>query len=80
VVGAILRERPCLVLINATAAVSEAERVARAVTARDRIGMTTLAAVLDRPAAAEADRLTAAGFHAVLTKPIQVSEVESLLW
>jgi CheY-like chemotaxis protein len=80
VVAAIFRERPRLVIFNAASAVGEAERVARAVTVRHGLDTPMLAAVLDRPVTADIDRLRAAGFHAVLSKPIQISEIESLLW
>lgn len=72
--GAVLRIRPRLLLVTAPAA-PEADQVIDAV----RSSSTVLVAVLDATPRGAVDACLAAGFHAVLAKPIHINDLERLL-
>ena len=76
---AILRVRPSLVILNASAADRTAEKVARSIRAVPEISDLPLVAVLNVPRSDEADQLSAAGFDAVLSKPVNFADIERLL-
>lgn len=77
--AAILRVRPCVVILNASAAGSSAVKTARAVRATPELTDLPLVAIVDVHRAAQADQLAAAGFDAVLSKPVRYSDIERLL-
>jgi CheY-like chemotaxis protein len=72
--GAVLRIRPRLLLVSAPAS-PEADQVIDAV----RSTPTVLVAVLDATPRGVVDACLAAGFHAVLAKPIHLNDLERLL-
>jgi CheY-like chemotaxis protein len=77
--GAIQREQPSLVILNATALGSLAKMAARAVRAAAELRDLPLVAVLEAPAWQIAEELAGVGFDAVLTKPVLFSDLEKLL-
>jgi CheY-like chemotaxis protein len=77
--GAIQREQPSLVILNATVLGSLAKTAARAVRAAAELRDLPLVAVLEGPARQIAEELAGAGFDAVLTKPVLFSDLEKLL-
>jgi CheY-like chemotaxis protein len=77
--AAILKVRPCVVILNASAAGSSAVKTARAVRATPELTDLPLVAIVDVHRAAQADQLAAAGFDAVLSKPVRYSDIERLL-
>jgi hypothetical protein len=78
VMDAIRRERPKMVILNASAAEAVGE-TARAVRAAADLGDVALVAVLDPSMAPRARELSAAGFDAVLFKPVAYRELERFL-
>jgi DNA-binding response OmpR family regulator len=78
-VATLLRDRPALVLINASAHPAVTLQSAREIAARPELSRTRLVAVLDTPEPAHAERLAAAGCDVVLTKPVHILEIERLL-
>jgi DNA-binding response OmpR family regulator len=76
---AIVRERPRMVIINATALGPAAARTAEVVRTSAGFGGLPLVAVLEAPAEAAATELGMLGFDAVLTKPVLFSDIERLL-
>ncbi len=78
VLEAIRRERPRLVILNASAANGVLEATARAVRA---VGLNdvSLVALLEAESACEAESLRAAGFDAVFVKPVQYADLEKLI-
>jgi DNA-binding response OmpR family regulator len=79
VLGAIMRERPRLVILNASAGGEGIGDTARAVRALGELADVSLVAVLEAHSASEAEKLAAAGFDAVLTKPVAFAELERLI-
>jgi DNA-binding response OmpR family regulator len=77
--AAIQRDRPCLVLLNPEGARFDITELARAVRRSEALANTALAALLERGAPAEMDRLAAAGFDAVWVKPVHFREVSQLI-
>ena len=77
--AAILKTRPCAVLLNASTADNSAEKTARAVRATPELTDLPLVAIVDVHRAAQADQLAAAGFDAVLSKPVKYADIERLL-
>jgi hypothetical protein len=77
--GAIQREQPSLVILNATALGSIAKIAARAVRSAVELHDLPLVAVLESPAPRIAEELAGVGFDAVLTKPVLFSDLEKLL-
>ncbi len=78
VLAAVLHERPALVIFNATESAAVATQLAKAMTSAE-LDSVALSAVLDYPASSRAEELVAAGFDAVLTKPLHLAELERLL-
>ncbi len=78
-VATVARERPCLVILNATERGSEAEKFVRAIRSHAMLSETPVVALLDAPSATEGTDLMAAGFDAVLTKPISYADIEKVL-
>jgi CheY-like chemotaxis protein len=76
VVAAVLRERPRTVILDAAAPSLDLGDAARALRQRTDLGKVSLVAVLDLRAAARAPELQAAGFDAVLVKPVFYPELE----
>jgi DNA-binding response OmpR family regulator len=79
VLGAIMRERPRLVILNASAGGDGISDTARAVRAVGELADVSLVAVLEAHSVSEAERLAEAGFDAVLTKPVAFAELERLI-
>ena len=77
--GAIKRERPSLVILNDSATGSNVIDVARAIRAIPQLANVSLAAVLESRAKAKMDDLAAAGFDAVLVKPVLYSDLSKLI-
>ena len=78
VVGATREHQPCLVMVNATARVAEACAVAQALRADLALSDVAMVAVLDVRVGRPPD-LLAAGFDAVLAKPVRVDDLERFL-
>ena len=78
-IAAMLRERPCLVVLSEAAAPGHLDEIARTVRARPELAATALAAVVDSDAAEPIDALAAAGFDAVWKKPIHLLDLAALL-
>jgi CheY-like chemotaxis protein len=78
ILDAIRRERPRLVILNASATGGELAGTARAVRS---IGFEdlSLVAILESEAAREAEALRAAGFDAVFVKPVPYADLERLI-
>ncbi len=72
--GAIVRTRPRLILVSDPAS-ARTDQMADAA----RTSSSALVAVLDTASRAAVDECLAAGFHAVLAKPIHLSDLERLL-
>lgn len=78
VVGVARQRQACLVLVNATARVAEVCEVAHAL--RGDLALSDLAMVaVVEPRTVAAPDLVAAGFDAVLAKPVMVGELERFL-
>lgn len=78
VVGVTRRRQPCLVLVNATSRVAEVCAVAQALRADPALSDLAMIAVLEARVGRPPD-LVAAGFDAVLAKPVIVDELERFL-
>ncbi|HMG21595.1 MAG TPA: response regulator [Kofleriaceae bacterium] len=78
VVGVTRQRQACLVMVNATARVREACAVAQALRGDRALADLAMVAVVD-PRASRAPDLLAAGFDAVLAKPVMVHELERFL-
>jgi CheY-like chemotaxis protein len=79
VVAAVARERPAIVLFNATNTAVEPDALLRAIRARVASERPQLVALLDTASPERDNELITAGFDAVLTKPITFSDIERLL-
>jgi CheY-like chemotaxis protein len=77
--AAILRDRPCLVLLNAEDGGLDVAELARRIRRSEALANTSLAAVLERHAPARIDQLAAAGFDAVWVKPLHFRDVSQLI-
>lgn len=75
----IQRERPRLVVLNATYGGDQVDATARAVRATLEVSDTPLVAVLEAPAAGRTQSLTASGFDAVFVKPVFYGDLERFL-
>jgi CheY-like chemotaxis protein len=78
VVDASRRHQPCLVLVNASARTAEACAIAHALRAELGLADVAMVAVLEARGHRPAD-LLAAGFDAVLAKPVMVGQLERFL-
>jgi CheY-like chemotaxis protein len=78
-VAAVRREHPRLVILNAQAAGEDVDRTARAIREERDLADVSLVAVLESPMATRRGELFAAGFDAVLVKPVAYTELERLL-
>jgi len=78
VLGVIRQQRPCLVMLNATARVAEACAVAQVLRKDLALPDLAIVAVLE-PRVGPAPDLLTAGFDAVLTKPVMVHDLERFL-
>jgi CheY-like chemotaxis protein len=76
---AITREHPALVILNDAACDANVGDVARAIRATPKLANVSLAAVLESRAKAKMDDLAAAGFDAVLVKPVLYSDLSKLI-
>ncbi|HEY2516309.1 MAG TPA: response regulator [Polyangiaceae bacterium] len=79
IVAAVRRERPRLVILNAGAGGGNIEGTARALRAANALEDVALVAVLDSDRAQDAAALRAAGFDAVLVKPVPYAELERFI-
>jgi len=79
VVAAIRRERPRMVIVNASVVAEVYTDTARAVRTADDLADVALVAVLESPMASHAAELSSAGFDAVLVKPVAYTEIERLI-
>ncbi|MGC4088002.1 MAG: DUF4388 domain-containing protein [Polyangiaceae bacterium] len=77
--GAIVRERPRMVILNVTALGDQARKTALALRAGPDFRDVPLVAVLEAPASELMAELSNAGFDAVLSKPLLFSDLEDLL-
>jgi DNA-binding Lrp family transcriptional regulator len=77
-VGVTRQQKPCLVMVNATARVAEVCAVAHAVRTDLALSDVAMIAVLEARVARPPD-LLAAGFDAILAKPVMVNELERFL-
>jgi CheY-like chemotaxis protein len=75
--GAIERERPALVILNAST--TDLGDVARAIRATPGLANVSLAAILESQLKSKMDELAAAGFDAVLVKPVLYSDLSKLI-
>jgi len=75
--GAIQRERPALVILNDAS--TDAADVARAIRSAPQLANVSLAAIVDSQVKARMDDLAAAGFDAVLVKPVLYSDLSKLI-
>jgi hypothetical protein len=78
VVSIALREKPSMVILNATWT-ADADGTARALRSHERLAGVPLVALLDLASATREPELRAAGFDAVLVKPVPYAEIESLI-
>jgi CheY-like chemotaxis protein len=78
VVAAALREAPSVVILNAKAT-PDPHGVAQALRQKEELAGVPLVAVLDLDAAERGPELRAAGFDAVLVKPVPYAELERLV-
>jgi DNA-binding Lrp family transcriptional regulator len=78
VVGVTRQRQPCLVMVNATARVAEVCAVAQALRADLALSDLAMVAVLEARVGRAPD-LLAAGFDAILAKPVMVNELERFL-
>jgi DNA-binding response OmpR family regulator/DNA-binding Lrp family transcriptional regulator len=76
---AVRKERPSMVIVNATQAGARAERLAQQVSGGSELGEIVLVALLDTPNAGRSGELLAAGYDAVLSKPVHFKDLEPLL-
>ena len=79
IVAAVRRERPRLVILNAGASGGSIEGTARALRAEGALADAALVAVLESDRAQDASALRAAGFDAVLVKPVPYAELERFI-
>ena len=79
VIEAARRARPSLVILNAEAATSDLRETARALREDASLEGVSLVAVLDLTAANRQAELAAAGFDAVLVKPVDYADLERLI-
>jgi CheY-like chemotaxis protein len=77
--AAILRDRPCLVLLNPEKTDLDIAELARRIRRNEVLANTSLAAVLERHAPARIDQLASAGFDAVWVKPLHFRDVNQLI-
>jgi CheY-like chemotaxis protein len=77
--SAITREQPALVILNDAACDANVGDMARAIRALPMLANVSLAAVLESRAKAKMDDLAAAGFDAVLVKPVLYSDLSKLI-
>lgn len=77
--GAVLRERPSMVVIDASVAGHAAESLAQQIGGGHEAASLTLVAFLDAPMPARTGLLLSAGYDAVLAKPVQFKDIEALL-
>ncbi|HYU16226.1 MAG TPA: response regulator [Candidatus Acidoferrum sp.] len=78
--AAIQRERPALVVLNgSTPDLGDVGEVARAIRATPHLANVSLAAVLESQVKVKMDDLAAAGFDAVLVKPVLYSDLSKLI-
>lgn len=77
-VGVTRQQKPCLVMVNATARVAEVCAVAHAVRTDLALSDVAMIAVLEARVSRPPD-LLAAGFDAILAKPVMVNELERFL-
>jgi CheY-like chemotaxis protein len=75
----IQRERPRLVVLNATYGGDQVDATARAVRATLEVSDTPLVAVLEAPVASRIHSLTASGFDAVFVKPVFYGDLDRFL-
>lgn len=73
------KERPRLVILNVNAPGVDAEKTAREIRATLEISDMPLAAFLDTESPGQAEHLRAAGFSAVLVKPVLFEDLEPLI-
>jgi len=78
VVGVTRQRQPCLVMVNATARVAEVCAIAQALRADLALSDLAMVAVLEARVGRPPD-LLAAGFDAILAKPVMVNELERFL-
>jgi CheY-like chemotaxis protein len=78
IVGATRERQPCLVMVNATSRVAESCAVAQALRADLALSDVAVIAVLEARVGRPPD-LLAAGFDAVLAKPVMLHELERFL-
>jgi DNA-binding response OmpR family regulator len=78
IVSAALREKPSLVILNA-GATADPNATARALRSHDVLAGVPLVALLDLPSATREPELRAAGFDAVLVKPVPYAALEDLI-
>jgi hypothetical protein len=78
-VDTILKARPSLVILNASGDTEAARRAARAVCASGELPDLSLVALLDGPQGPQVEELSAAGFDAVLCKPVHYLDLEKLI-
>jgi len=78
VVGVTRQRQPCLVVVNATARVAQVCAIAQALRADLALADLAMVAVLDARVRRAPD-LLAAGFDAILAKPVRVDDLERFL-
>ena len=78
-VGAVQQHHPCLVLVNASDRLAEAQAVGRALRVDGAPRDLAIVAVLEPRATATTAELLAAGFDAVFTKPVLAGDLERFL-
>jgi two-component system phosphate regulon response regulator PhoB len=78
VVGVTREQKPCLVMVNATSRVAEVCAVAQVLRADLALSDVAMVAVLDARFGRTPD-LLAAGFDAILAKPLMINELERFL-
>lgn len=77
--AAVMRERPTMVIVDASHSNGHAESLAQQIGSGGEAGSVTLVALLDAPLPGRTGELMSAGFDSVLTKPVQFREIEGLL-
>jgi hypothetical protein len=78
VVSVALREGPSMVILNATST-PDANATARALRSHDVLAGVPIVALLDLPCSSREPELRAAGFDAVLVKPVPYAALEDLI-
>jgi DNA-binding response OmpR family regulator len=73
------RENPRLVILNAALAGASIAGTARSLRASGELADVALVAILEADRPAEAEALRAAGFDAVLVKPVPYAELERFI-